>query len=90
MNVPAEEYYLKSLTLNQKIEDYSFLLKLGYIYVSKGNNAEAYKKLPWQQLELSSEEIQCLDKEDLETTIDFILTNLQEMNRLWIRVQLYH
>ena len=34
-------------------------------------------------------EDQIRELEDLETTVDFILTNLQEMNRLWIRVLYY-
>lgn len=40
-------------------------------------------------VELTEDQIREYNLEDLETTVDFILTNLQEMNRLWIRVQYY-
>jgi len=39
--------------------------------------------------ELPSDEIEKLNKDDLELAIDYLLTNLQEMNRLWIRIQYY-
>lgn len=40
-------------------------------------------------VELTEDQIREYNLEDLEITVDFILTNLQEMNRLWIRVQYY-
>jgi len=65
--------------LNQVIKDY--LPVPGSFYSMKFFEEKNTDRV------LSDDEIKAMNLEDLETTVDFILTNLQEMNRLWIRVQ---
>mmetsp|Transcript_32899 Transcript_32899/g.27854 ORF Transcript_32899/g.27854 Transcript_32899/m.27854 type:complete len:145 (-) Transcript_32899:1630-2064(-) len=67
--------------LNQVIKDY--LPVPGSFYSMKFFEEKNTDRV------LTDDEIKALNLEDLETTVDFILTNLQEMNRLWIRVQYY-